>query len=163
MNEALGNWESSRWNERLMIFVERAQQNAASNLSRRPTIQSGWIVATQIPAQELGLLAFDFGQVGELVARPKRFHPQAVEVLDLVVAFGIVEGSEDGLDATEQTQAHHLANDAQVPARRVRHRRHSRCRIDATTAGQERHMFSGYIRTLSAPFYSGLATRRPHG
>lgn len=107
MNAPGHQGQSSIWNQ----FRQRAGQRlkATTHLRWGFAIQFWGLILRPIPTHEQRRFALHLGAVGELLTRPEAGHPEAVKRLDLVIALGLVEGSEQRFDLTIQTQAHHRA------------------------------------------------------
>ena len=111
MNSSSGQRHTPLRDQMPQASVQQSHTRAASHLSGRLAIERGRVVMVHVPTSEDRGLGLDFGNRGELVARPEAADPHRVKVFDLKVAFGFVERREQRLDPTEQTAAHDLTED----------------------------------------------------
>jgi len=93
---------------------QQSRAGPSANLRWGLTLQGRGIIVIHIPVPEQRRFGDYLGAVGELLPRPTSSGPDAVKRFDLVIAFGIVVGREQGFDATPQTQPHDLTEHARM-------------------------------------------------
>src|SRR5262245_8530464 len=108
MNPSSGERQAPLGDQMTHGATQQPHSRATSHLTGRLAAYCRWVVMVHIPAPEDRGLGFDLGNRGELVPRPKGADPQRVKTFDLVVALGFVEGREQRLDPTKQTEAYDL-------------------------------------------------------
>ncbi len=87
---------------------------AIAHLCGRFALQTRRSVMVMIPPRKDRYLGTNVRQIGEDLAGPERLTPQSMKRLDLMVAFGFVNGSEERFHAAKQAQSHYPTDDAPV-------------------------------------------------
>jgi hypothetical protein len=119
-----GEWQTlglEVWDQSTQLGCQFRDPDAIAHLCGRFALQTRRPVMVMIPPRKDRCLGTDVRQIGEGLAGPERLTPQTVKRLDRVVAFGFVNGSEEGFHAAKQAQPHYPTDDSPVRMATTKH------------------------------------------